>query len=97
MSHRGHMHANLVRASRFDLEFYQRKLAVGRIDFSLYHIMGHSLAATEAPRRHTCAPLRVAADRALNRATILFRPAMYQRNVGLVHLAPAELLRQPAA
>src|ERR1039457_2737429 len=58
--------------------------------------MRHRLSATEAPRRHPCAPLRVAADGALNRAAVLLWPAVYQRNVSLVHLAPAELLGQPA-
>src|SRR5260221_11310913 len=95
MSHRGHMHANLVRASRFDLDFYQRKLAVGRIDFSLYHIMGHRLAPPEAPRPHACAPLRVAADHALNRAASLFLPRLDPGVIGLAHLPPAELTRQP--
>src|ERR1039457_4700735 len=33
MSERRHMHANLVRASRFDLELDQRKLAVWRVNF----------------------------------------------------------------
>src|ERR1039458_5853424 len=58
--------------------------------------MRHRLSAAETPRRHSGAPLRGAADGALNRAVVLLWPAVYQRNVSLVPLTPAKLLRQPA-
>src|SRR5208282_1340039 len=96
MSKRRHMDANLVRAPGLDFEFDQCKLAVRRVDFSLHGVMRDRFAAAEAPRRHARAPLRVAADGALNRAAVLLRPAVHQRDVSLVDLASAELLRQPA-
>src|ERR1700677_1625334 len=86
--------ANLGRASGLAFQFNQRKLPVGRIDLSLYRIMRHGLASAETLRRHARAPLRVAADGALNRAPILLRAAVYQRNIRLVDFASTELLRQ---
>src|ERR1700683_4909246 len=88
------MHANLVGASGFDLEFDERKLAVRRIDLFLYRVMRNRLAATVTFCRHARAALRVPADSALYRPVILLRPAVDQRHVSLVHLAPAELLCQ---
>src|ERR1700721_1067180 len=61
VSQRGHMHPNLVRASGLDPEFDQSKLAVRRIDLSQHRVVRHGLAATEAPRRHARATLRMAA------------------------------------
>src|SRR5208282_1004435 len=73
-----------------------RKLAVRRIDLALHRVMGYCLAATIATRRHAGAALRVPADGALNRAAILLGPAVDEGDIGLVHLACAELLRQPS-
>ncbi len=96
MPKRRHVHANLMRASSLDLELDQRKLAVRRIDFSLHYVMRYRVAATVAPRRHARAALGVAADGALNRAAILLRPAVDERDIGLMHLSRAELLREAA-
>src|SRR5271165_2016371 len=88
------MHADLVSASGLDLEFNQRELAVWRIYFSLHGVMGDRLAAAGTARRHSRAPLRMAADGTLNGPAILFWPAVNQGNVGFVHLASAELSGQ---
>ena len=94
MAKRRHVHANLVSAPGFYLHFEQGELAVGRIDFSRDRIVRNGVAAAEAARRHTSALLRVAADGVLNGAALTFGPAMNERDISLVHLAPAELFGQ---
>src|ERR1700721_1011055 len=88
------MDPNPVRAPNFNLEFNQRELAVRRVDLPLYRIMGNRLASSIAFRSHACAALRMAADGAVNCASIQLRPAVHQRQISLMHLATAELFRQ---
>src|SRR5579859_5903889 len=52
------------------------------------------LTATSSPGGHTRAPYEIAADRRIHRALRLFHPAMDQRDIGLLDLAPRELLGQ---
>jgi hypothetical protein len=58
--------------------------------------MRHRFAAARTACGHSNTALRIATDRALNRAALLFRPALHQGQIGLVYFTRRKLPRQLA-
>src|SRR6266852_4483871 len=96
MSQRGQMHPDLVGPAGVNLHIQQRKLPKLRIDPPPYRVVSDGLASARPPRGHPCTAHPIAADAAGNLPAILLYPAVHQRDVNLLDLAPSKLRRQPA-
>src|SRR5437899_854807 len=98
MAGRGQVHTDLMRPSRFDPHLQQGKLAVRAFNLLCNLPMCDGLApwpalATTA-RGHARAADWITADGRVDRSFCCFHPAVHQRDVCLLYLAPRELFRQ---
>src|SRR5450759_4868641 len=96
MANRRHVHADLVSAAGLDTDIHQRELAKWRGYALANFIMSNRRATSAAAGGHANAPHHIAADLGIDGAAVFSRPAMHQRHVTLLHLAPRELLAQLA-
>src|SRR5215469_2087226 len=96
----GQVDAYLVRASGFDLDLQQGKLAMLAVNLLEDFPMGDR----GAPRQvsplssggHARAPNRIPADGSVYRSLRLLQPSMHQRQVGFLHLMCGKLLGEIA-
>src|ERR1035441_1357028 len=96
MANRRHVHADLISAPGLDTDIHQRELAKWRGYALANFIMSNRCAASAAAGGHANTPHHVAADLGIDGAAVFCGPAMHQRHVTLLDLAPRELLAQLA-
>src|ERR1700676_599839 len=94
MTERRHVHADLVSAPSIYFQLQQCELAECRINPLLNHVMGDRLAPLFTPGRHLGAMHAIAAYAAADGSLVTLHPAVHQRDIFLLNLAPGELCGQ---
>src|SRR5215467_527457 len=78
-------------AAGLDLQFEQRKFAVGRIETALNFVVSDRFSTAARARGHAGTVDKVSADGSCNRPFFLLGPAVDQGDVGLLDLPAGEL------
>src|SRR6266567_5220331 len=94
MSQGSHVHSNLVGASGGDFNSQERELPRLRLNPPLHFITRHGLSTAAAPGSHADAANRIALNGSVDRAAVVFQPAMYERDVGFPDSPTGKLSRQ---